>query len=312
MPVLIAPPPKDTQFVDKTGRITVPWVAWLDTLTAAGAIIQNIVIQQAFTDSSSVDQSNAGLLDTALDVVSLGAAVDAGAVNALRAELAELRALLAAGDANTWRADLDELRALLVAGEPSPLGALGAAAFLSLPVPVASGGTGAITAPLALTSLGAAASGANADITSLAAIGAGGIASAGAITGTLGGWISYTVTPGAASPMAAATAASAVNTAQYIRDGPSVRFSLAWIVTTTGSPSNSITLTAPLAAAAAAAAVAPVTCDISLNGGSSYAPGFAYLTPASATFVVQLSGGGNFPIAAASIVITLSGTYRVA
>jgi hypothetical protein len=307
MPVLIAPPPKDTQFVDKTGRITVPWVAWLDTLTAAGAIIQNIVIQQAFTDSSSVDQSNAGLLDTALDVVSLGAAVDAGAVNALRAELAELRALLAAGDANTWRADLDELRALLVAGEPSPLGALGAAAFLSLPVPVASGGTGAITAPLALTSLGAAASGANADITSLAAIGAGGIASAGAITGTLGGWIPWTPTiAGGGSMTVSASTFSEV--ASYLRIGPMCFVRMFFSCTFGGTANVQVSVSLPFAAAAGTFSVVPVQ---TINpAGIWVACGLSYVAASSNQLLIYRDASTAFTLGANGFMI--SGYFRTA
>lgn len=41
---------------------------------------------------------------------------------------------------------------------------------ITIPVPIAQGGTGAITAPLALVALGAAARGANADITNMSAV----------------------------------------------------------------------------------------------------------------------------------------------
>jgi len=53
--------------------------------------------------------------------------------------------------------------------------AAASAAAITLPIPLASGGTGATTAAAARTALGAAASGANSDITSLTALSAGGL-----------------------------------------------------------------------------------------------------------------------------------------
>jgi hypothetical protein len=40
--ILVAPPPKDTPFIDATGRITLPWLGWLGTLTSIGVTVSDL------------------------------------------------------------------------------------------------------------------------------------------------------------------------------------------------------------------------------------------------------------------------------
>lgn len=110
--VLVAPPPKDTPFFNKAGRINDPWVAWFGSITSAATVIQNLQVLNIIAEDNSTDANMAASVTEILDALALteeprrAAAVvessDAGAwraeCGALREEIAELRALLAAGD----------------------------------------------------------------------------------------------------------------------------------------------------------------------------------------------------------------------
>jgi hypothetical protein len=146
--VMISPPPKDTPFFDKrTGRISDIWVGWLNSLTAAGTVLQNLVLMQSVNDDNSAAGDVGDILDSALDVVSLVSATptppfrddafDAPGysepMRALLPVVVELAMRMAAEmpASNGWMQKCAELEALIAAGDPAPFGALGSAAFAS-------------------------------------------------------------------------------------------------------------------------------------------------------------------------------------
>lgn len=66
--VLIAPPPKDTAFFDKTGRISSVWLAWLNSIVSTGAIVQTLAAAPPPVAAAS------GSVATGSAIVNFGAA----------------------------------------------------------------------------------------------------------------------------------------------------------------------------------------------------------------------------------------------
>ena len=172
---MISAPPKETPFFDKTGRISAIWVSWLQSLSAAGKVVENIVIQQSLNDDNSAAGNSGDVLDAANDALLLvssapappagdGVLFDAlGYADPMRVLvplLEEISARLAASDgpvvlpvdvspefvgANGWIARCAELEALIVAGDPAPLSFLSAGVSGTLTIPKLTTANGSLT-----------------------------------------------------------------------------------------------------------------------------------------------------------------------
>ena len=374
--ITIAPPPKDTAFIDSRGRITTPWVAWLESVTAAGTIIQNLSVLQAFSE----DDSTSG--PPGADGASGGDSFGAAAGAAWNAAITGVSARC------------DELQALIVAGDPAPFGALGSAAFQPVTAFDAAGAAAAVlatslqkaanlsdlaSAPTARTNLGAAGLtdpnvfNAQQKIKTLAGYGqnllmldtgatgqqcglalfengallwevvcqpdntflvydaahgvllihtdAGGnliigaplttipaLSVTGPLTGALGGYANYTPTLSATSPF---TATIGSGTAEYIRVGPTVHFSLAYTATLGGTMSNLVLFTLPVATAAANPAMLRDLVVNITTPSAYFVNGFAYAQPGgSNALVVYYQNGAPYP-GAGAYTFYISGSYRV-
>lgn len=166
-----------------------------------------------------------------------------------------------------------------------------------------------VTPSTARATLGAAASGANGDITSLTAIGSGGIASSGAITGTLGGWQTWTptLTPGASMTIAA----HAISSAEYLRVGNLLNFKLAFTITFGGTAAETLAVSVPTAMVGDPL---PISCVMSLAGVPE--PAAAFVIPATPAIVVYMVNSTPFTAAnfalGVSYAMYISGAYRVA
>lgn len=160
--VLIPDVPKQTPFLDKEGRVSTPWVYWLQQITAAGVIVSDLQSAQVVAEDNSTDGNSAAILAEILDYISLTATTQRAPevcddspdpqIALLRADVDELRACLAAAieNANAWRAEVDELRALIAGGDVFP----GAQVANMISAAAVTGASGTITIPKLTTANG--------------------------------------------------------------------------------------------------------------------------------------------------------------
>lgn len=150
--VLISAPPKETPFLTRDGRISDPWLVWLQSVTSVGIVVQTLQTLQTIAEDNSTDGNNGTVAAELLDAIALLSEPRRAAPPVDTFDFPNTRPPEATYEAPTservFRAELDELRALITAGEPSPLGAtLGAGRGVSgsITIPKLTTANGSIT-----------------------------------------------------------------------------------------------------------------------------------------------------------------------
>jgi hypothetical protein len=124
-------------------------------------------------------------------------------------------------------------------------------------------------------------------LTASGGISAAGLASSAAITGTLGGWLTYTPTVTASGSMT--TSAVTFTDAQYIRIGPWVFVKLYGNLTVAGTVSNYVYVSCPVTPVGN-----PSVASLIIGVSSVYAPGCGFTLPSGPYFAFALSGLANY------------------
>lgn len=272
--------------LQQKAAFTSQWVQWFDQVRQTSfVVVTNQTDITALTAALSTVEGEITVIDSTL----IAQAAEILALQVLQTmidlprnwtpELEELRRLSASVETpRDFTRELDELRAWIASidtNAASIAAALAAAAGLTLPLAIASGGTGAASAPAALTALGAQA----------------------ALPTT---WSTWTPTVAGGSMTISGLT---ITNAQYVRNGAFVEVDLQISFTTAGSASTTVTATLPVANVGNGSV------------GASNAVSAGVWLPCTGFFGTTISvtypGGGLWPIGAGQ-QIYISGRYRVA